>query len=150
MAKQRGRRSAAALSVLPNVSGEPDRIEPRAGAPKDVARIWNELVGSVPAGHFRSGDAPLIEAYAQAIALSRQAYAELSTSGPVDSDGRISPWLGVLEKAHKSSVSLSARLRLSPQHRLDPRTVHRYEPPSRRPWEDEPETWEITGVKAGE
>jgi phage terminase small subunit len=148
MAK-RGRRSAADLSIIPPVSGKPDRLRPRDDAPEGVRKIWRELVAKVPPEHFRPSDADLVEQYAQAIALARLAYSKLAAEGPVI-DNRPSAWLIVLEKAHKSAVSLSARLRLSPQHRLDPRTVHRHEPTFRRPWEDEPEAWEITGVKAGE
>ena len=70
----------------------------------------------MPADHFQPGDGALIEQYAQAILLSRQAYARLEAEGPVI-DGRPSPWVTVLEKAHRSTVALSARLRLAPQAR---------------------------------
>jgi hypothetical protein len=85
-------------------------------------------VRSVRPEHFRDGDADLLEQYAQSIALARQAYAEIERDGPVV-DGRPSPWLVVLEKAHRSSAALAARLRLAPQMRTDPKVAGRNAPP---------------------
>jgi phage terminase small subunit len=87
-------------------------------------RFFRDLVASVPAEHFRPADGHLVEQYAQAIVLARRAYAELEASGSVV-NGRASPWIVVLEKAHRSSVALAARLRLSPQHRTDPKSAGR-------------------------
>jgi phage terminase small subunit len=97
-------------------------LKPRTGLTAEVKLIWQELVGSMPEEHFRPTDSPLIEQYAQSIALARVAYANLQSEGPV-LNGRASPWLIVLEKAHRSSVALSMRLRLSPQSRLDRKTI---------------------------
>ena len=87
--------------------------------------LFAEIVGSVPREHFRLGDSHLIEQYAQAVLLARQAWSELQANGPVTADGRCSPWVVVLEKAHRSSVALAARLRLSPQSRADSRSAGR-------------------------
>ncbi len=99
---------------------------------------------SVPEGHFREVDAHLVEQYAQAIALARRAsneqYAqaialarrassELAAREPVI-EGRASPWVVVLEKAHRSSVALAARLRLAPQSRADSRSAGRNKGPA--------------------
>jgi hypothetical protein len=118
------RKSAAALAVVPPVDGRPSRLQPRPDAPPEVRQIFVALVGSVPPEHFRAGDSDLVEQYAQAIALARRAYAELEASGPVV-NAKASPWLVVLEKAHRSAVALSARLRLSPQNRTDPKVAGR-------------------------
>jgi hypothetical protein len=56
--------------------------------------------------------------------LARQATPELAAAGPVV-QGRASAWLVVLEKAHRSSVALAARLRLAPQSRADSRSAGR-------------------------
>jgi hypothetical protein len=133
------RKSIAALTLLPAVDGRPARLRPRAEASATVRRIFSDLVASVPVEHFRPGDADLIEQLSQSIALARQAYAELEANGPVI-DGRASPWNVVLEKAHRSSVALAARLRLCPQARTDPKTVGRQNRPAPsaydlRPWE---------------
>ena len=101
---------------------ETARLPPRSGLPPEVKLIWADLVGAMSPDHFRPSDAPLIEQYAQSIALARVAYAHLNGEGPV-LNGRANPWLIVLEKAHRSSVALSMRLRLSPQSRLQAKTV---------------------------
>ena len=98
------------------------RLKPRSGLPPEIKLIWGELVGAMSADHFRPTDAPLIEQYAQAIALARVAYAHLNGEGPVVS-GRANAWLVVLEKAHRSSVALSQRLRLCPMSRIDRKQV---------------------------
>lgn len=109
-------------AVLDTVAAKDMRLAPRSGLPPEVKAIWCELINSMPADHFRKSDAALVEQYAQAIALARHAYAFLNAEGPVVA-GRTSPWVTVLEKAHRSSVALSMRLRLSPQSRLDRKSV---------------------------
>src|SRR5215475_8318871 len=50
--------------------------------------------------------------------------------------GRVSPWLAIQREAIKAMVALSIRLRLSPQSRIDPKTLGRQQ--LRRgpaPWE---------------
>ncbi len=54
--------------------------------------------------------------------LNEQAARELQRGGAVV-DGKPSPWIVVQEKCIRALVSLSMRLRLSPQSRLDPKTV---------------------------
>ncbi len=95
------------------------RIGPRPDCPPEVAEIFRELTSAVAPDHFRESDSPLLECYAEAIALSRRAYAEMSEHGPIREDGKASPWLLLSEKAHRSVVALSARLRLAPQQRFD-------------------------------
>ena len=104
--------------TTPRVDGRPAPLTCRTGAPDEVRQIFAELVKSVGPDHFARPDGVLLEQYCQAIALGRRAYAELETSGPVV-DGRPSPWVPVLEKAHRSAVALAARLRLCPQSRFD-------------------------------
>jgi hypothetical protein len=117
------RQSGASLAVRSN-AGRSTAPRPRDDAPAAVRRIFLELVASEPADHFRASDADLLEQIAQAILLARQAYDKLETEGPVI-DGKASPWLVVLEKAHRSSVALSGRLRLAPQARMDARAAGR-------------------------
>jgi P27 family predicted phage terminase small subunit len=103
-------------------SHDTGRLKPRTGLPPEIKLLWIELVGSMPSDHFRQSDAALIEQFCQSIALARTAYANLNAEGPVVA-GRANPWLIVLEKAHRSSVALSMRLRLSPQSRIRRETV---------------------------
>lgn len=138
------RKSIAAITTpRPNVDGSPHRLQPRPGAPATVKRIFADLVASVPAAHFRPGDSDLIEQYAQAIALARQAYREIEKDGPVV-EGKASPWVTVLEKQHRSCVALSMRLRLSPQQRTDPKSVARQGANYRPSAYDTPWPWEAT------
>jgi phage terminase small subunit len=84
--------------------------------------VFARIVSDVGADHFRASDADLIEQYAAAICLARQAYASLREEGPVK-EGRVNPWQTTLEKANRASVALSQRLRLAPQSRLDRKTA---------------------------
>jgi phage terminase small subunit len=120
------RRSSASLAtVVPlDTKRSRPRLAPSAGAPADVVEIFAEILASAPANHFKTGDAPLVEAYAQAISLARQAAQEIAAHGPVIG-GRPSPWIHVQEKAHRAHAALSMRLRLSPQHRADSRSAMR-------------------------
>lgn len=131
-----GRKSIAEMSVAP-IDVRHVRVEPRADAPDDVQAIVRELVGMCPAEHFRPSDYPLLESYANAILMERQAQQALALEGPIAADGKPSGWILIGEKAAKQIVAVSARLRLSPQHRTDPKTTGRNDGPRlRRPWED--------------
>jgi hypothetical protein len=85
---------------------------------EDVRAVFVRIVSDVGADHCRASDADLIEQYAAAICLAREAYQKIQDVGPVK-DGRVKPWRTVLEKANRASVVLSQRLRLAPQSRLD-------------------------------
>jgi phage terminase small subunit len=89
-----------------------------------VKRLFTELIASAPAGHFQPTDGYLVERYAAALLLARRAYAELEAIGPVV-DGRMNPWLTVLEKCDRAVVALSGRLRLAPQSRDTSRSAGR-------------------------
>ncbi len=132
----RGRKSAADLMAIRPAAVA--RLEPRADAPADVRAIFEEIIVSVAADHFRPADAHLVEQYAQAIALGHAAYEALSADGLVTvvAEGKTSPWIVVLEKAHRSAVALSARLRLCPQTRIGGRAADRTTRPQYTPpWE---------------
>jgi hypothetical protein len=119
------RKSASELAIVPIDNGRSRvRLAPSDSAPAEVRELFAEIVRSVPAEHFKASDRHLIEQYAQAIVLARQATTELAATGPVV-QGRASAWLVVLEKAHRSSVALAARLRLAPQSRADSRSAMR-------------------------
>ena len=124
---QRGRRSASELGVV-SVDGKPSRLAPPDHLGTDERRRFVELVANCDAGQFRQSDAPLLCRYVEADALAERAAKELREVGPVV-DGRASPWVTVQEKAVRALVALSMRLRLSPQSRLDPKTVGRNKGP---------------------
>jgi hypothetical protein len=117
------RRSVASLAIV-TPKRPRARLAPSADAPEDVVTVFREILTATPADHFVPGDVPLIQAYAEAIVLARQAAIELDRHGPVV-QGRASAWLVVQEKAHRAIAALSMRLRLSPQHRADARSAGR-------------------------
>jgi phage terminase small subunit len=118
----RGRQSAASLAVVTPTGERLLRCRPEAH--EDVRAVFTRIVADVGADHFRASDADLVEQYSAAICLARQAYDHLRTEGPVK-DGRVNPWQTTLEKANRASVSLSQRLRLAPQSRLDRKAAGR-------------------------
>lgn len=118
------RKSSAALSVVSPARPVP-WLRPRDGMPKGVASIFADVVATMPADHFRASDATLLEAYAQAVSISRHAFQCLQDEGPVDAHGRMSAWVTVLEKQHRAIANVSMRLRLPPQARIRPGTVGR-------------------------
>jgi hypothetical protein len=129
------RKSAAALSVV-NVNGKPERLMPPASLSKAERIVFADLVHSCDADHFRPSDVWLLSRYCEAVVLAEQAARELRR-GAVSKGGKVSAWIIVQEKAMRAMVSLSMRLRLSPQARLDPKTVTRRVPQSHKPapWE---------------
>ena len=118
----RGRKSAASLAVITPTCER--HLLCRQDAPEDVRAVFARIVSDVGSDHFRASDADLLEQYAAAICLARDAYDRLRNEGVVTA-GRVSPWQVVLEKANRASVSLSQRLRLAPQSRLDRKAAGR-------------------------
>ena len=81
--------------------------------------MFVSIIDGCSAGHFQLTDLPLLSRYCEAAVLAEQAALELHDGAVVD--GKPSPWIIVQEKCVRSMVSLSMRLRLSPQSRLDPK-----------------------------
>jgi phage terminase small subunit len=107
------RKSAEALRLVPPSA---PCLSPRADMDHEVKAVFKQIIASVPIEHFKPSDYPLIESYAKAIVLSQRAYAAIEEEGFIVR-GKPSPAVSVWEKASKAEVALSARLRLSPQHR---------------------------------
>ena len=107
--KQRGRISAAALSVL-SVDGQQARPFPPACLSEPERELFASIVGGCDGDHFRQTDLPLLSRYCEAAILAERAARELRNGAVVD--GRPSPWVVVQEKCVRAMVSLSMRLRL--------------------------------------
>jgi hypothetical protein len=118
------RKSSAALAVL-TPRRPRAQLAPSRDAPAAVKAIFAEIVSMVPADHFKPSDWPLLEEYATAISWARRAAEALDREGPFDASGRPSGWLLVQEKSVRAVVALAARLRLSPQHRMEPKVAGR-------------------------
>ena len=120
--RQRGRRSAATLVAI-DLTGKPSRLTPPSSLNDDEQALFSELVGACDASHFRESDLPLLISYIQATLISRAA---------AHDPDRIVLW----EKATRMQATLATRLRLSPQSRIDPKTIGRQQPhPGPFPWD---------------
>jgi phage terminase small subunit len=110
------KRSQADLNFPIPVSGAPQRLQPPDDLTRPERQAFAAIVASVDPKHFHPSDLPLLTSYAVAICQERDAVSHLRREGVVI-NGKTSPWITVQEKAHRMMVSLSLRLRLSPQGR---------------------------------
>jgi phage terminase small subunit len=134
--RQRGRKSAEARSVI-TLDGQSTRPSPPATLSEPEREMFATIIAGCDADHFRQTDLPLLSRYCEAAVLAERAALELRNGAVVD--GKPSPWIVIQEKCVRAIVSLSMRLRLSPQSRIDPKTLGRQQPYSgRKPW-DPPE-----------
>ena len=130
---KRGRTSAAELSVI-GVDGQSARPSPPATLSVQERELFSSIVGGCDVEHFRQTDLPLLSRYCEAAVLAEQAALELRNGAVVN--GKSSPWIVIQEKCVRAMVSLSMRLRLSPQSRIDPKTLARQLPHSGpQPWD---------------
>jgi P27 family predicted phage terminase small subunit len=111
------RKSAASLAVV-RVDAGGSRLRPPSELGEEERAVWMSIVGACAEKHFERSDAPLLARYCESVVLARRAAAALMSEGPVIA-GRTSPWLVVQEKAVRAMVSLSMRLRVSPQARRE-------------------------------
>lgn len=109
------RRSSADLSVIQLNAGA-SRLRPPASLSEAERTVFVDLVSTNKPEHFQPSDMPLLVRYCEATALGDLAAEHLRTEGAVIG-GRPSPWIVVQEKAVRSMLGLSMRLRLSPQAR---------------------------------
>jgi phage terminase small subunit len=93
-----------------------------------VKALFNQILSQASKDQFRQTDETLLELYCLAVLEARLAYRHLETDGRII-NGRLSPWVSILEKAYKAVVSLSVRLRLGPKSRLDARSDKLKGPP---------------------
>ena len=121
---QRGKKSAAKLAA-PVVDGSLPRLDPPAFLNKAERGLFVDLVNSCDARHFVKSDLPLLASFVQATLKVRDAARD---------PDKLTTW----EKSARIQAMLATRLRLAPQSRLDPKTVHRRTPLiGPKPWEEE-------------
>jgi hypothetical protein len=119
---QRGRKSAASL-VGPPVTGKPPRITAPSSLSIAEQTLFNELTGACDSSHFRKSDLPLLISYVQATRIAQAAAQAPET-------------IAIWEKATRLQATLATRLRLSPQSRIDPKTLGRQDQPNLcKPWD---------------
>ena len=109
------RKSQASLSMV-SIDARQSRLRPPASLSDSERAAFTDIVSTTKANHFVASDLTLLCRYAEATVLAEQAALHLRQEGPVIA-GRVSPWITVQEKAVRALVSLSMRLRLSPQAR---------------------------------
>jgi hypothetical protein len=122
------RKSAASLSVV-RVDGRPSRLSPPDSLGAEEAGLFGQLVAAAEPEHFRRSDLPLLIEYVRAVLLASTAAKHLAAEGAVV-NARANPWLVVQEKQIRAMTALSARLRLAPQSRTDPKTAGRQKGPA--------------------
>jgi phage terminase small subunit len=115
------RKSQASLSVVRIDAGQ-SRLRPPASLSEAERAAFIDIVSTTKANHFVASDMSLLCRYAEATVLAEQAARHLRDEGPVIA-GRVSPWIVIQEKSVRALVSLSMRLRLAPQSRIDRKVV---------------------------
>jgi hypothetical protein len=121
---------------MPRINGEPPRLQPPSSLSQAEAAIFIAVVKSCDPTHFRHSDLPLLCRFCEMTALADRAARELRDGAVMD--GKASAWIVVQEKCVRGLVSLSARLRLCPQSRTDPKTTGRQRPALYpRPWQED-------------
>ena len=141
---QRGRRSAAALSVVAKLPGQ--RLAPPRDLPEAQARVWKRVVASRPADWFDGGSLVTLTAFVRHAAdLDR-------ISGLIDAIqpdhlatsqglGRYRRLLAMRARETAAIIGTARQLRLNPQALMHPRTAGTAvrsvgaDPGARKPWE---------------
>jgi hypothetical protein len=111
--RQRGRKSAELLS-FPAIDGPRPRIMPPASLTKAERSLFTEIAAD--AQHLVQADAPLLASYVQAVLLSRRAGRDLRC---------IDEW----EQIVRVMATLATKLRLTPQSRIDAKSLTRGQRP---------------------
>ena len=128
MSAKRGRKSSAELSVI-SINSKRKPIDPPAELSPEERAIWWEITESVAPNHLRDSDRPILSALCTAIHLSRFYAREIG--------GEDASAFKSYTEATKLVISLTTKLRLTPQSRSRPETVARHEGRRRgsAPWE---------------
>src|SRR5262249_5827031 len=113
-------RKSAAAHAFPIHPGFSERLRPPPDLDEPARAVFLDLVSGAKPDAFRSSDLPLLCGYARAVGLEVGSAQELAAG----EDKALARW----EKAVKSMVALSMRLRLSPQARA-PHTSRPDKPP---------------------
>jgi hypothetical protein len=105
------RKAAAAAPYMPTPA------RPVLRPPVDLDAIEREafadIVLTAPVGHLLSCDVPWIAHLARSVVLARVAFGEMKAVGHVV-DGKVSPWLNILQHASKEMRSTARLLSLTP------------------------------------
>lgn len=133
---QRGRKSAASLEsvVLPNERKAPP---PPTELTESAAKLWNDIVNSLPGDYFRAGDLPLLQAYCTASDRKNKLDIAIAKEGLLY-DGAPHPGLKISREEASLMASLAVKLRLCQSSRTRPDSATlKTANTGRRPWDTE-------------
>ena len=122
--RQRGRKSAASLSVAP-VSLGGRRPPPPADLTSPQAQTWREIVASTPGGWFSVVQEPMLAAYCRHVSAADELARMIDKCKPEDDLCRFDKLLRMRERETKAMSSLATRMRLTQQSQMHPRTAAR-------------------------
>lgn len=134
--RSRGRRSAAELSVVPQITQElPD---PPGELTSDEAKEWRAIVERMPPGWFNRENYPLLVQYCRSIIRARTVakMANKLQKSP-DTEEVRSEYLRLVDKEQRLNTniaSLATKMRLSQQSSYDKTKVRRAAA-QRKPWD---------------
>ena len=142
MPVQRGRKSAAALAIVPAFARD-QRPEPPAELTAEQAQTWQDIVASMPSDWFRAGTHVLLSQFCRHVATSRiladqiNAF-QLEWLELKDGMRRYDRLLAMHDRESKAMSSLATKLRLTQQSRYTPQAAATAVRDSRlglQPWE---------------
>lgn len=138
---QRGRKSAAALSVVSSIPGS--RPEPPAELTEEQAEVWRSVVQTKPAEWFTDDSHPLLVAYCKHVTTARVLSQQIDRFEPEwlkedDGPDRYKRLLDMREKETRAVTSLARSMRLTQQSRYDTSKAGRHaakETAAKKPWQ---------------
>ena len=140
MATQRGRKSAAALTVVPNPDPSVLERSERAAPPRQLGgaerEVWRSVVGCLPADWFCGATLPILEQYCVHAVAARHlgGWIERARREPDVRIGDYDRLLRMRERETRAMASLATKLRITPQSTTNHRG-HRTDGAARKPWE---------------
>jgi len=93
--------------------------------PEQWVSIWDQVVNSVGADHWRASDGPVLEAFVTSLARLRAAQAAIAEHGEIDADGNRTQASRIADACAKSITQAAPKLRLCPSSRTDSRQASR-------------------------
>jgi hypothetical protein len=148
--RQRGRKSATSLSVVP-VSTEARRPPPPAHLDASAKKLWKAIVADSPSGWFTVAQEPLLAGFCCHASTAEFISKLIDKERPDDLLGdrdrlrRYSRLLGMRSRETAALSSLATKMRLTQQAQIQPRSAGRaWDANSpgpklwdrKRPWED--------------
>jgi phage terminase small subunit len=132
--KQRGRKSAASMSVV-CIDVAMQRPNPPKHLLPEVAEVWRTTVNAMRPGWFGGETHVLLELYCGHVAVANQLSKAIDATGMKDLD-RLEQLCRMRERESAMLCRLATKLRLTKQSSADSRTPKNAEPyTGPRPWD---------------